>query len=338
VHLIALVESPDHVCCRYRLAAFQPFLAKAGHSLEMQRLPRRWWSRLWLLRSLRGKSVILQRRLLPIWEIALLRQTVKHLFFDFDDAVFLRDSYSQRGQQHPGRLRRFRTTLHACDAVIAGNSFLAEQAARWTGLDCVHVIPTCVDPTLYPPRKDPTPRNRPIQLVWVGSSSTLQGLEAVSAMLEEIGQSVPDVQLKLICDRFIRLRHLPVVECGWSEPTEARDLAAGDIGISWIPDDQWSQGKCGLKVLQYMAAGLPVVANPVGVHPEMIRPGENGYLATTPCEWVEAITRLSWDVPLRRRMGQLGRYRLEADYSVEAGATRWLAMLERLQHRIAQTG
>ena len=410
MHLTALVDHPDHVCCRYRLAAFRSILENNGHTLELLTLPQRWWSRLWLLRTLRGASVILQRRLLPPWETALLRRTVKHLLFDLDDAVFLRDSYSRRGLHHPGRLNRFAAIARASDAVIAGNAFLAEQARRWTGSDCVHVIPTCVDPTLYSPRTHTTPARRasegkagslacasgldgplvqarrasegkagslacasgldgplvqarrasegkadslacasgrcesdgpvvqskstsPLQLVWVGSSSTLRGLEAVTPLLEEIGRSVPGVQLKLICDRFLRLGNMPVIECPWSEPGEAEAIAAGDVGISWIPDDLWSRGKCGLKVLQYMAAGLPVVANPVGVHPEMIRQGQNGYLASTPREWVDAVTRLAWDVSLRQRMGQLGRYRVEADYSIEAGAARWITVLDRLQNR-----
>ena len=74
--------------------------------------------------------------------------------------------------------------------------------------------------------------------------------------------------------------------------------------MSWLPDDLWSRGKCGLKVLQYQAAGLPVVANPVGCQAEMIRPGENGFLATTPDEWVDAVRQLAGDPELRRRMGR----------------------------------
>ena len=75
---------------------------------------------------------------------------------------------------------------------------------------------------------------------------------------------------------------IPVVGVPWSEPDEARQLASGQIGVSWLPDDLWSRGKCGLKVLQYQAAGLPVVANPVGCQSEMIRSGEDGILATSP--------------------------------------------------------
>jgi len=330
VHLTALVDSADHVCCRYRLAAFRPWLEQAGHTLELRPLPHGWWSRWWLFQRLRGACVILQRRLLPGWQLALLRRRARLLVFDFDDAVFLRDSYSPKGIHHPGRLRRFAATVRACDAVIAGNSFLADQAQQWLSSPRCHVIPTCVDPDRYCPinqlRQDPG-----VELVWVGSSSTLQGLEAIRPLLEDVGRQVPGSRLKLICDRFFALRHLPVIECSWTAAGEAAEMARADVGISWIPDDLWSRGKCGLKVLQYMAAGLPVVTNPVGVHADMVRHGETGFLARTPAEWVAAIRRLTQDPELRRRMGQAGRRRLESEYSVAAGAARWINVLNRWQ-------
>jgi glycosyltransferase involved in cell wall biosynthesis len=329
VHLVALVDSPTHVCCRYRLAAFRPYLEEAGHTLELCPLPRRWWSRWALFRRLRGASVVLQRRLLPRWELARLRRQVQWLVFDFDDAVFLRDSYSNRGLHDPRRLGRFAATVSACDAVVAGNGFLAEQAARWAGNHRVQVIPTCIDPFRYQLRR-PDAAGAGRTLVWIGSSSTLQGLEAIAPLLEELGRRVPGLRLKVICDRFPRFESLPVDRCPWSAAGEAVELARGDIGISWIPDDLWSRGKCGLKVLQYMAAGLPVIANPVGVHPEMIRHGETGLLAATTDQWREAVIRLSGDTGLRDRLGQAGRRRVEAHYGVACGARAWLDVLERV--------
>ena len=111
-----------------------------------------------------------------------------------------------------------------------------------------------------------------------------------------------------------------MIPVAWNEQTEAREIAAGHIGVSWLPDDLWSRGKCGLKVLQYQAAGLPVVANPVGSHCEMINGGETGFLATTPDEWVAAITLLAGDARRRQKMGLMARQRVEADYSVSAWA------------------
>src|SRR4029077_2261246 len=111
------------------------------------------------------------------------------------------------------------------------------------------------------------------------------------------------------CDRFPEDFPLPVIAVAWDQQTEARELAAGHIGVSWLPDDQWSRGKCGLKILQYHAAGLPVVANPVGSHCEMIKHGETGMLVTTPDEWIAAIARLAGDARLRQKMGSIARLR-----------------------------
>jgi glycosyltransferase involved in cell wall biosynthesis len=261
-----------------------------------------------------------------------LRQRPPFVLFDFDDAVFMRDSYSAKGLYNPYRLKRFTTMVQAADAVIAGNAFLNEQALL-CGAKRSYVVPTCIDPERYPMaahRRDASDA----QLVWIGSRSTLQSIVVMQPILQEIGKRWPGVRLKLICDRFPQLPFIPVLPCTWSEARETADLAAADIGISWLPDDFWSRGKCGLKVLQYMAAGLPVVANPVGVQVDMVRHGENGFLATTPEEWADAVGKLARDPDLRRRMGQAGRLRVERDFSVRAGAARWLALLADLQrHR-----
>jgi glycosyltransferase involved in cell wall biosynthesis len=328
VHWTGLVEGPDHVCCRYRLAAFRPYWEAAGHSLDVRAIPRPWWARVRFFRSLGGANVILQRRLLPGWQLALLRRAARHLVFDVDDAMFLRDSYSPKGHHDPRRLRRFAATARACDAVVAGNAFLHEQASRHGGRT-VHLIPTCVDPGRYPlAAHDRSPGDA--EAVWVGSSSTLQGLEQARPLLEELGRRLGGLRLKLVCDRFPRWPNLRVIEWPWREEGEAAAIAAADVGISWVPDDLWSRGKCGLKVLQYMAAGLPVVANPVGVQCDLVRHGETGFLAQTPAQWVETVGRLAHDPALRQPMGLAGRRRVEAGYGVEAGAARWLVLFDRL--------
>src|SRR5262245_56332239 len=181
VRLVALVEGPNHVCCRYRLAAFRPRLEAAGHTLELRPFPRSFWGRLRL--GAGADLMIVQRRLLPGWQLALLRRRVRRLVFDLDDAVFLRDSYSPRGLHDPRRLRRFAAVVGAADAVVAGNAFLAAEAQRHADRPVV-VIPTCVDPGRYPLAGHE--RKQAAELVWIGSSSTLQGLEAVAPLLEEV--------------------------------------------------------------------------------------------------------------------------------------------------------
>jgi glycosyltransferase involved in cell wall biosynthesis len=326
VRLVALAESESHVCCRYRLAAFRPALAAAGHSLDIRALPTSPLGRLALGSDLTPyDAVILQRKLLPRWAVALLRRRVRRLIFDFDDAVWLRDSYSAKGFEDPRRAARFRATVAACDLVIAGNDYLAAEARKYAPAERVRVIPTCVDVAKYPPASRGS--HSGLTLVWVGSSSTLKGLERFGGTLSAIGRAVPGTRLKLICDRFAEFPGLTVERCVWDEATEASEIAAADVGIGWVPDDPWSRGKCGLKVLQYQAAGLPVVANAVGVQADFVRSGETGFRANTAEEWVSAVRALAADAELRRRLGAAARRQVEARYSVEAGARPWVGAL-----------
>src|SRR5207302_854829 len=153
--------------------------------------------------------------------------------YDFDDAVWLRDSYSAKGFDDPRRASRFRVGVRAADLVFAGNDYLAVEARRWTDPNRVVVVPTCVDVERYPTVRPK--RHAGLQLVWVGSSSTLRGLERFVPTLSAIGAAVPGTRLKLICDRFIEVPNLPVDRCPWSEATEAAEIAAADVGIGWVP-------------------------------------------------------------------------------------------------------
>jgi glycosyltransferase involved in cell wall biosynthesis len=333
MRITALVKNPEHVCCRYRLSAFRPMWEQEGYQLLLRPWPRTWLSRLLLRRELgRADIVILQRKLLPAWQVALLRRATDLLLFDFDDAVFLRDSYAPQGCYSSVRTRLFATIVRACDAVLAGNDFLRDHATLWTHADRVHVIRTCIDPSRYPLAGHEHAGNQ-VQLVWIGSASTLRGLDRVRPLLEGLGQRWPGLTFKIICDRFLQLRHLPVLCCPWSQATEASELALADIGVSWLPGDLWSRGKCCLKVLQYMAAGLPVVANPVGMQAHLVRHGETGFLVETPEQWAEAIGRLGHDPDLRRLMGRAGRKRVEEEFSVAKGGQRWLEVLRQIEGR-----
>lgn len=325
--LIGLVDSEDHVCCRYRLAAFRPILAAAGHSLDLVPLPDNPLTRLRTFCSLaRYDAVILQRKLLARLSTALLRRYCQRLIFDLDDAVWLRDSYHPKGVESEKRLRRFETTCQMADLVVAGNDHLAHFSERYAPTRVV-TIPTCVDPSRYSVAEH---RSANPTLVWVGSSSTLAGLQRIRGTLEAVGQAIPGLTLKIICDEPIEFEALNVKYVPWTEAGEASEIASSDIGIAWMPDDAWSRGKCGLKVLQYLAAGVPVVANRVGVHLTMVREGMTGLLADSPEDWIRAIRTLADNPDLRRKLGATGRTYVEFDYSVAEGGRHWVAALDRL--------
>jgi glycosyltransferase involved in cell wall biosynthesis len=330
MRIVALTASPDHVCTRYRVAAFRPFFEEAGHELHIEPLSSHWWLP-WSFGSqiAQADAVIVQRRLLPRWQLFLLRRRARRLIFDFDDAVFRRDSYDPRGPYSRRRRHRFRAMVRVADAVIAGNDFLADYARRYTDSHRVHVIPTCVNPQAYPLAPHAEDRGV-VRLAWIGSATTLRGLERIQPVLDDLGRTYPNLRLQLICNKLLQLRTLPVDFQPWSQATEARDLASADIGISWLPDDDWSRGKCGLKILQYMAAGLPVVANSVGVQSEMVESGVTGYRADTPAGWIEAVGRLVRNAALRRHLGRARRQRVEDRYHVRSGGEHWLDILHRL--------
>ena len=358
MQVTALIQSPDHVCYRYRIEPFAWALAERGQYLQAVPLQRGMLARIGQLRAAgRADVVILQRKLLPIWQLTLLRRHARGLVYDLDDALFQRDSYTPKGPQSNVRMARFWATVYAADAIIVGNEFLKRRASAFTEPGRVHVIPTCIEPRWY----HVAPHSRvgaAARLVWIGQQSTLASLEraaehlaaatrdqaSLGAQLRSeptsgrdprfVGTPVPGrlpgLTLRLICDRSVRLPGVNVELRRWSSATEAAELAEGDIGVSWLPDDGWSRGKCGLKVLQYMAAGLPVVANPVGMNRRMIVHGQTGFLASTPQEWAEAIARLAADPQLRRTMGAAGRRLVEEQYSVAGWGPRFAEVIHRV--------
>jgi glycosyltransferase involved in cell wall biosynthesis len=328
MNALALVESPEHVCCRYRIRAFEPFLAASGVALVIESLAAGPLGRLFQFRRARTfDTVIVQRKLLPIWQVNALRRQARHLVFDFDDAVLYRDSYDPRGSFCRRRSERFARIVRLADTLIVGNDFLADCALRAGARpEQIRVIPTCIATERYVPSSQR--RTEPgLDLVWIGSASTARGLEQQRPLWESLGRQFPGLRMRVISNRFPRFDPLPVVDVPWSEATEAAEVASSDVGVTWVPDDLWSRGKCGLKVLQYQAAGLPVIANPVGVHTEMIQPGVTGFLAESPADWAAAIGTLVADPELRRRLGQNARGAVEAGYSVKAWASTFVSAL-----------
>jgi glycosyltransferase involved in cell wall biosynthesis len=331
MRITALVKSQEHVCCRYRVAAYRPHLERLGYDVDV-----RPWSSRWLFQQVFpsffddvDSLLIVQRKLFPAWQLRLLQHRVRRLIYDFDDSVFVHSSFNPRGHDSPNRFAHFRTMVQSADAVIAGNEFLRDQATALTDPAKVRLIPTCLDADRYPlARHDP---DRPIvKLAWIGSASTIRGLEKTGPLLDRLGQKVPRLLMKVICDRSLHLDHLPIEFRLWRHETETAELADADIGISWQPDDVWSAGKCGLKVLQYMAAGLPVIANPVGVHKKLVRSGETGFLVDSPAEWEDAVRLLASNADLRRRMGLAGRHLIEREYDVSRGADAWRRIIRTL--------
>lgn len=312
-------ESPS---TRYRALNYFDLLRDAGWNPEHIAAPRGTFDRVCLLNAVREADVVVTVR--KTWTTGfrqLLRRAAKRLIFDFDDAVFVDDD----GSDSATRLRRFAATVGMCDQVWAGNSYLAEAASQHNGN--VTLLPTSINPDPY--AVDVEKPVDVIDLVWIGGSATRKYLEAIVPALEKASGSVI-VRLKIVADFDLPSTSLKTVPIQWSPSTETTELASSHIGIAPMADDAWTRGKCGLKVLQYLSAGLPVVASNVGVHREMLSDGESGFLVESVDDWIESLSRLSGDNELRQAMGRRGPGIVRRGYSISAVAEQMTASLERM--------
>jgi len=149
-------------------------------------------------------------------------------------------------------------------------------------------------------------------------------------MLTEIGNRFSFARLKIVCNDFINVPHMKVIKKEWSEKDEVADLQSFDIGLGPLTDDVWTRGKCGLKLVQYLAVGVPVVCSPVGANKEIVTNGEVGFWARDQREWIEQLSMLIENPELRSTMGKKGRERIAKKYSLQAMAPTLLEILTQL--------
>jgi glycosyltransferase involved in cell wall biosynthesis len=145
--------------------------------------------------------------------------------------------------------------------------------------------------------------------------------------LERAADRVPGLRLLTIADATVRSSRLPVEHVPWNLATENNELLRGDIGIAPTPLDRWTLGKCGFKILQYMAAGLPVIASPVGANAQLVTPGVTGLLPVHPSDWPDAIATLAAATRLRETMGVAGRIAVERHSDIDDAAASWAKLL-----------
>ena len=233
---------------------------------------------------------------------------------EYDDAVF------HRYDRHRSALVRrvlggkIDGLMRDAAIVVAGNPYLAARA-RAAGARDVVIIPSVVDLERYPVA--PPPAGGPAVIGWIGSPSTAEALGAVAPALARVcaGGRARVVLVGVTPGR--RAWPFPCEERPWIEDREAAEIAGFDVGIMPLADDPWSRGKCGFKLVQYLACARPAVASPVGVNPAIVVDGETGLLATTEDEWVAALERLLGDAALRARLGAAGRAHVEAHYALQ---------------------
>jgi glycosyltransferase involved in cell wall biosynthesis len=322
--VLAVTQLAEEACTRYRVSQYQPYLEANGYLLEACPWPRNNRDQIRLLGSVDHRDVVVvQRRLPRLPAIRELRKRARRLIFDFDDAIIYADSAQGRPWLLLDKWVRFRALVKRADAVTAGNPYLAAMASRYADTDKVFVVPTSVrvqELQAHPRNCDSKPL-----LAWIGSHSTLPYLEGLRDALHEVNRQYPGICVRVIADRRPDLGDILVDWKPWSPETEISELQDAHIGLAPLPDDRWTRGKCGLRLLQYLALGIPAVASPVGTQAEIVRiDGALG--ARSQEEWVSSILALIRDKPLADRYGAKGYACVKRDFNVAS----WVRMVEQI--------
>jgi glycosyltransferase involved in cell wall biosynthesis len=331
-----MVKAPVKVGClplygmwgpssRYRLFQFVQPLERAGFHCRLLPAPERkpgkrlaYLPRLLML-ALAQDVLFIQKRTFPAWVLNTLRRFNPRLVYDFDDAIFLKPELKQG-------LDRI---LTAASSVIAGSTELANYA-RLRQMRVVE-IPTVVDTDRYQPGVN-TRRGSTAQVVlgWIGSDPNFGSLEMLVPVFEWLVQRYGDkILLRIIGSRAwktateIRQDFIP-----WSLETSIHHLQTFDIGLMPLEDTPWNRGKCGLKLVEYAAAGIPAVASPVGANASILLHGESGLAVRSAEEWQDAISLLIDQPALRSKMGQTARVHAQAHYSLSTALPRLANVLQ----------
>jgi len=333
---------------RMRSLQYLPFFESAGIHVEVSPLfgddylhqlyskrPTPWGSvansyfrqALTLLRARKFDFVWIEKEIfpsMPAWvEMAMARLGVKYVV-DYDDAIFHNYDLSSNPLKRmlAGKID---AVMRNAALVVCGNEYLAERARR-AGAPAVVVVPTVVDLMRY--SVSPPHAAEELVIGWIGSPSTAKYLDLLHPILAKLSLRMP-LQLRVVGAQ-VQFPGVDVLCLPWSEETEVEYIRQFDIGLMPLLESPWERGKCGYKLIQYMACGVPVIASPVGVNSQLVRDGRNGYLASSEIEWTQAIERLHADVELRRTLGRQGREDVEKHYCVQVTSEQLAGLFRQL--------
>lgn len=340
------VEGRTIPATRFRVEQYLPYFREAGLHFHvrygygdlynrMARLPApaaglykaagRFRKTAWLATAPAYDVVFMQRNALPGTAIpeSIVSQAGVPIVFDFDDAVHL-PAYDGSGGRNA---QTFREMVRLSTELIAGNEYLASRAAA---PEKTTVIPTAVDVHRFLP---PAQRTRDgVVIGWIGTRPNLVFVESIAPQLFDVLRSFPQARLRLVSNARSAIfeGHDRVEQIAWSEERELELLQSFDIGLMPLFDDEVARGKCGFKMLQYMAVSCPVVASDVGANGPLFEGSDGGTLVEpTDGDWASAISRLVADPELRARQGRSAREHVGRHLSAEKMAARYMEVFRR---------
>ena len=319
IKVTALTGSKHDPSSRFRIRQFiRPLRAHGVNAAEYWPLISRYKIEPlpWLVAGMRVPGLLASRISNVTW---LGRELISGQFsfenlagrkrvFDVDDAIWM-PYRSNLGMDFSAEI------VEHCSGVIAGNRYLAEHYEKLGAK--VWLVPTSVDTDAWKPA--PETKGGKWTIGWTGSWANLKFLDAIEEPLADFLGRHSDSRLLIVCDRPPSFKKLPPGSwefVPWSMENEVSLVQQMDVGLMPLEDSEWALGKCGFKMLSYMAVGLPVVVSPVGVNAEILARGELGFAARSNGDWYEALEHLYETQEAGAQMGSTGRQVVEEYYSV----------------------
>ena len=261
----------------------------------------------------------------------LTRRLATRLIYDIEDNILDAADAGNTANpivalaRSPAKPRVLTTTA---DEVITASPFLVDRCRALNAYGRCTLIPPSVDTDRFVPgTRDPA--GTPV-IGWTGTFSSRPYLDLLRPVFQELARRV-DYRLRVIGNFDYALPGVDLEVVRWTKADEVADMQAIDIGVYPLPDDDWVLGKAGLKVIQYMAFGIPSVSSAVGTATLQVRHGETGFLAHSDDEWLDLLERLVRDPALRTRIGAAAREEAVRAYSRAATAGKYRAVLDRVR-------
>lgn len=336
---------------RYRFEQYLPFLQSQGYEftwsylikekedrkfyadghylLKVKVLLRAYWIRYKdILRADSFDIVFEQRESLftgSVFFETAIRKKNKFFILDFDDSIWMADtSPANKKFEWLKQPKKIFDVFNLATTIIAGNAYLAKRAKEFNAN--VVIIPTTIDTDKHRPLPKLNKTGK-ITIGWSGSVSTIKHFLLLKPVIGRLKMRYGDaLEFIILADKTYTDPEIDLVSKIWTPENEVSVLNSFDIGVMPLPDDAWSQGKCGLKGLSYMACGVATVMSPVGVNKTIIDQGKNGILAEDEIDWFNAISQLIDQPELRQNIAAAGRQTVIDKFSVEANKHNYLAV------------
>jgi glycosyltransferase involved in cell wall biosynthesis len=244
---------------------------------------------------------------------------------DVDDAVWLNYPFGKYAAPHIAK---------AMDAVIAGNTYLADYFSKYCRN--IYIVPTAIDLSRYLMRAKEDDAGDKFIIGWTGFACNYKYLSLIETSLKKFLLEHKNAELLIIAERPWKSSEIPAEKIKfirWSREIEASALQQMSVGIMPLSDDQWSRGKCSFKMLQYMAVGLPVIVSPVGMNRDILAKAQIGFAATSDDEWYESLKLLYNNRKLQLELGKNGRQVVEKDFSSVAIAAQLAVIFKKLANK-----